>query len=205
MLAAGSGLIVVSLTGCSTGEPEAGRPHFVMVYDQAKCVGCGECKAACIEANGLPEGQPRVLLERSPLEERHYIRVSCQQCVNSPCVKVCPTKACHHDPKTGIVTMDPDRCVGCKYCIAACPYNARFINEKTKTAENCDFCLKSRLSKGELPACVARCRYHALAFGDLNDPKSLVSRLVANKDTVRVRPWLGTDPSLRYIPVKKGG
>ena len=177
-----------------------------MVFDQNKCVGCGECKHACNETNHLPPGRSRVILQRMPGPERHYIRVSCQQCEDSPCVKVCPTGACHHDPATGIVTMNTDRCVGCKYCIAACPYNARYINEETKVADNCDFCLHSKkLDQGELPGCVARCRFHALAFGDLNDPKSYVSLLLKAMDTVRIRPWLGTEPTLRYIPVVKTG
>jgi protein NrfC len=149
-------------------------------------------------------------LERqSPLDaapgSRKYIRVSCQQCQDAPCVRVCPTGAACRDAKTGIVTMDESKCVGCKYCIAACPYNVRFINKETKVAENCDFCLKTKLSKGEDPACVQACRHDALIFGDVNDPNSYVGKLLAVKDTVRIRPHLGTDPSLRYIPIVKQG
>lgn len=107
---------------------------------------------------------------------------------------------------SGRFTMNTDRCVGCKYCIAACPYNARWINPETKVADNCDFCLHSKnLAAGELPGCVAHCRFHALSFGDLNDPNSFVSKLLKAKDTVRIRPWLGTEPTLRYIPVVKTG
>lgn len=208
-----------------TTPSERRRPHYAMVFDQTKCVGCGDCQTACHETNHLPEGQARLLMERiskphrligkepcphcGKLEacdcERRYIRVSCQQCEDAPCVTVCPTGAAHHDPITGIVTMDPDRCVGCKYCIVACPYNARFINEETKVADNCDFCLHTRLAKGESPACVASCKYDALVFGDINDPYSYISRLLKVKDTVRIRPELGTEPSLRYIPVVKKG
>ena len=134
---AGAGsLVLVSLGGCGSSQVrQPGTPHYGMVFDQNKCVGCGECKHACNETNHLPPGRSRVILQRMPGPERHYIRVSCQQCEDSPCVKVCPTGACHHDPATGIVTMNTDRCVGCKYCIAACPYNARYINEETKVAE----------------------------------------------------------------------
>ncbi len=302
-----------------TTPSERRRPHYAMVFDQTKCVGCGDCQTACHETNHLPEGQARLLMERiskphrvigkepcphcgkleacdcerryirvscqqcedapcvtvcptgaahhDPITgivtmdpdrleacdcERRYIRVSCQQCEDAPCVTVCPTGAAHHDPITGIVTMDPDRCVGCKYCIVACPYNARFINEETKVADNCDFCLHTRLAKGESPACVASCKYDAycivacpynarfineetkvadncdfclhtrlakgespacvasckydaLVFGDINDPYSYISRLLKVKDTVRIRPELGTEPSLRYIPVVKKG
>ena len=207
LLTAGAGgLAVLSLGGCSSDQTGEGRrPDFVMVFDQNKCVGCGECKRACNETNHLPAGRSRVILQRMKGPERRYIRVSCQQCKDSPCVKVCPTGACHHDPDTGIVTMKTDICVGCKYCIAACPYNARYINSDTKTADNCDFCLRTRLSKGELPGCVERCRYHALAFGDASDPSSYVARLLAVRETVRIRPWLGTEPRLRYVPAPKPG
>ena len=143
--------------------------------------------------------------KRGYAADRRYVRVSCQQCSDAPCVTVCPTGAAHRDPKTGIVTMYADKCVGCKYCIVACPYNARFINEETKVADNCDFCLHTRPEKGQQPACVEACKYDALVFGDLNDPNSYINKLLAVKDSVRIRPELGTEPSLRYIPIVKQG
>ena len=91
----------------------------------------------------------------------------------------------------------------CKYCIVACPYNVRYIREDTGAADHCNFCLDTRLQKGEDPACVSACRYDALVFGDVNDPKAFVTKLLDFKDSVRVRPQLGTKPSLRYIPLKK--
>ena len=117
------------------------------------------------------------------------------------CYNTCPAGAIRF---VGLeYAIDPDKCVGCKYCIAACPYNVRFINPQTRVAENCDFCLHTKLAKGEDPACVSKCRYGALAFGDLNDPNSYVAKLLDVKDAVRVRTYLGTEPSLRYIPVMK--
>ena len=143
-------LFVLTLAGCSekkdtpaksgtaAGLKQASaKPHYVMVFDQNKCVGCGECKEACAETNKTPAGVFRLALERQngrepgtacpycgkiePCDcERKYVRVSCQQCLDAPCVRVCPTQAAHRDPETNIVTMDPDKCVGCKYCIAAC-------------------------------------------------------------------------------------
>ena len=186
------------------------KPRFAMIFDQNKCVGCGACKEACSETNHVPVGQLRMTLERqSPLDgtpgNRKYVRVSCQQCSEPPCVRVCPTGAAHIDPVTNIVTMDNSRCVGCKYCIAACPYNVRYINSETKVADNCDFCLKTKLANGEEPACVQACRHGALYFGDVNDPQSIISRLLRVKDTVRIRPHLGTEPSLRYVTVQKEG
>ncbi|MGI2260441.1 4Fe-4S dicluster domain-containing protein [Shewanella sp. GXUN23E] len=215
-------LLVAPLGGPSAQETgEGNQPHYVMVFDQNKCVGCGDCKLACNKVNELPEGVSRVLLEQQSgrIEgqpcphcgkmdcdcERRFVRVSCQQCKNAPCVAVCPTGAAHRDPRTGIVTMDTSKCAGCKYCITACPYNARFIDTNTDAASNCDFCLHTKLTRGELPACVQACRYDALVFGDANDPNSYVSRLLAVKDSVRIKAYLGTEPSLRYIPIVKLG
>lgn len=192
------------------GNVSGYKARFAMIFDQNKCVGCGACKEACSETNHVPAGQLRMTLERqSPLDRtpgnRKYVRVSCQQCSEPPCVRVCPTGAAHIDPATNIVTMDNSRCVGCKYCIAACPYNVRYINSETKVADNCDFCLKTKLANGEEPACVQACRHGALYFGDVNDPQSIISRLLRVKDTVRIRPHLGTEPSLRYVTVQKEG
>ncbi len=213
---AGAGsLVLVSLGGCGSSQVrQPGTPHYGMVFDQNKCVGCRDCRIACNETNKLPKGVTRLLLElqddkiegkRGYAADRRYVRVSCQQCSDAPCVTVCPTGAAHRDPKTGIVTMYADKCVGCKYCIVACPYNARFINEETKVADNCDFCLHTRFEKGQQPACVEACKYDALVFGDLNDPNSYINKLLAVKDSVRIRPELGTEPSLRYIPIVKQG
>lgn len=213
---AGAGsLVLVSLGGCGSSQVrQPGTPHYGMVFDQNKCVGCRDCRIACNETNKLPKGVTRLLLElqddkiegkRGYAADRRYVRVSCQQCSDAPCVTVCPTGAAHRDPKTGIVTMYADKCVGCKYCIVACPYNARFINEETKVADNCDFCLHTRLEKGQQPACGEACKYDALVFGDLNDPNSYINKLLAVKDSVRIRPELGTEPSLRYIPIVKQG
>ena len=206
LTAAAGGLVVISLGGCTSDTVDGKkRPHYVMVFDQNKCVGCGECKEACAETNKTPAGVFRLALERQngrepgtacpycgkiePCDcERKYVRVSCQQCLDAPCVRVCPTQAAHRDPETNIVTMNTDRCVGCKYCIAACPYNARWINPETKVADNCDFCLHSKnLAAGELPGCVAHCRFHALSFGDLNDPNSFVSKLLKAKGMRQIR------------------
>ncbi|MCD8340117.1 MAG: 4Fe-4S binding protein [Burkholderiales bacterium] len=221
-------LAVLSLTACddkkdpktATKADGTPRPHYAMVYDQNKCIGCGLCKTACNETNHLPPGRSRLLLElqRNPKQpepdaskpesyarERRYVRVSCQQCQDAPCIRVCPTGAATRDKDTGIVTMNTDRCVGCKYCIAACPYNARYINPETHVADHCNFCLNTRLVNGEDPGCVSACRHGALWFGDENDPDSYVARLLDVKDTVRVRPELGTSPSLHYIPKKTAG
>lgn len=180
-----------------------------MIFDQNKCVGCSDCEVACRKVNEVPQGQVRLYVENKtdpakPMEKK-YVRVSCQQCEDAPCVAVCPSKACHRDAKTGIVTMNPDDCIACKYCIVACPYDVRFINKKTKAAENCNFCLNTNLAKGHEPACVEACKYKALVFGDLNDESSYINQILQVKDAVRMKPTFGTKPSLRYIPVVKVG
>lgn len=218
--------ILMAPLGCSSVKDKgdnAYQPRYVMVFDQNKCVGCGDCKLACNKINDLPDGKSKVLIEEQSARvegeacphcgkidvdcgcQRKFVRVSCQQCKSAPCVAVCPTGAAHKDPVTGIVTMDDSKCAGCKYCIGACPYNARFINKNTDVADNCDFCLEAKLKKGELPACVNACKYDALIFGDANDPQSFVSKLLAVKDSVRIKAHLGTEPSLRYIPIVKLG
>lgn len=130
-------LVLLSLGGCNKPDENKGaiktsagsdsgqaKPHYAMVFDQNKCIGCGLCKEACNETNKLPKGVSRLVLERQTTHvpgtacpicgklegcdcERVYVRVSCQQCQDAPCVRVCPTGAAHRDPKTGIVTMDP--------------------------------------------------------------------------------------------------
>ena len=186
---------------------ESHVPHWGMVIDLAKCVGCDSCTVACKAENRTPPGVTyNVVLEQEtgayPNVRIEAIPRPCMQCENPACVSVCPVSATYRGDD-GIVVIDADRCIGCKYCIAACPYNVRFINPQTRVAENCDFCLHTKLAKGEDPACVSKCRYGALAFGDLNDPNSYVAKLLDVKDAVRVRPYLGTEPSLRYIPVMK--
>ena len=200
-----------ALTGCGakpTGE-DAKRPNFGMIFDQNKCVGCTDCEIACKKVNLVPQGQVRLYIQdktdQNSRLDRRFVRVSCQQCVEAPCVNVCPTNACHKDEKTGITTTNADDCIACKYCIVACPYDVRFINNKTHAAESCNFCLDTNLAQSKEPACVEACRYDALVFGDLNDENSHISQLLKIKDSLRMRPECGTKPSLRYIPAVKMG
>lgn len=188
---------------------EKKKPHYGMIFDQTKCVGCAECEEACSKVNLVPKGQHRLFVEDqtnpNDIMDKKFMRVSCQQCVDSPCTQVCPTKACHKDSITDIVTMDTDLCIGCKYCIVACPYDVRFINEKTHAAENCNFCNNTNLADGKEPACVESCKYDALVFGDLNDENAYMNKILNVKDAVRLKPGFGTKPSLRYIPLVKTG
>ncbi len=195
--------------GVSEDKKETKKPHYGMIFDQNKCVGCTDCELACQKVNLVPKGQHRLYVEDKTDEknprERRFVRVSCQQCEDAPCVSACPTKASCRDSITNIVTMNTDDCIGCKYCVVACPYDVRFINEETKAAENCNFCVDTNLKNGKNPACEEACKYDALVFGDLNDENSYISKLLKVKDSLRMKPEFGTKPSLRYIPVVKLG
>ena len=144
------------------------------------------------------------------------IMVLCNHCTSPPCVRVCPTKATFKDPKTGIVKMDYHRCIGCRFCMAGCPYGARSFNfrdpiphiktelnmeyptRERGVVEKCSFCTE-RLARGLLPACVEACRHGALTFGDITDPESNVRKLLAESYTIQRKPELGTGPNIYYI------
>jgi molybdopterin-containing oxidoreductase family iron-sulfur binding subunit len=148
------------------------------------------------------------------------VLVLCNHCENPPCVRACPTKATFKRESDGIVLMDFHRCIGCRFCMAACPFGARsfnfrdprpFIAEVNKkfptrmkgVVEKCNFCAE-RLAVGEMPACVDASG-GAIAFGDLADPKSEVRDLLKNNFTIRRKPELGTEPSVYYIVASAAG
>ena len=122
--------------------------RYGMVHDESLCIGCTACMDACREVNKVPDGVSRLTIIRSepqgefPDVKYRFFRKSCQHCDHAPCVDVCPTGASFRDAASGIVDVNPDLCVGCQYCIAACPYRVRFIHPVTKTADKCDFCRK---------------------------------------------------------------
>lgn len=178
--------------------------QYAMVVQVAKCIGCQACTVACKFQNNVPEGQYRTItpaigpIGTYPNLKMTFEKEACQMCSNTPCVKVCPTKASYVN-EDGVVLIDANKCVGCKYCMTACPYHARFINEETGAADKCTFCYEDRVSKGNKPACVTTCVGGALSFGDLNDPTSDVAKLLAKyKHEVR-KPEFGTKPNVYYI------
>jgi molybdopterin-containing oxidoreductase family iron-sulfur binding subunit len=205
-----------------------------MAVDARKCPpGCRDCITACHLAHNVPDfGNPKddvhwIGLERVdhvfPAEAhprlpesitRLPVPVLCNHCENPPCVRVCPTQATFKRPD-GIVMMDYHRCIGCRFCMAACPYGSRSMNYRdprpfirkinpafpTRTrgvVEKCNFC-EERLARGILPACVIACKDKALAFGDLEDSGSDVRRLLDGRFSIRRRPELGTGPQVYYI------
>lgn len=184
--------------------------RYGMVYNSNTCIGCQACAIACRASNRVPDGvsrlQVRIIGPKGtyPNLTMDFERKSCVQCENSPCISVCPTGASYKNAD-GVVMIDKKKCVGCKYCLVACPYQARFINPTTGMAEKCDFCYESRTSKGEKPACAAGCPMSAITFGDMNDSKSEVRQVLNKQRAVRPKEHLGTKPQVLSIPNWRGG
>ncbi|MBP1764694.1 MAG: polysulfide reductase chain [Firmicutes bacterium] len=184
--------------------------RYGMVYDSNKCIGCQSCSIACRAENKVPDGVSRLQVWMEgprgefPKLTMDFHRQSCVMCEQAPCVPVCPTGASYVN-KDGVTMVDTKKCVGCKYCIVACPYQARFVNPQTGAADKCTFCYETRVSQGMLPACVSSCPTNALTFGDLNDAQSEVRTTLEKQYTVKPKEHLGTKPKLRTIPNWRGG
>ncbi|MBI4336310.1 MAG: 4Fe-4S dicluster domain-containing protein [Chloroflexi bacterium] len=131
-----------------------------------------------------------------------FVPKLCNQCEDPPCVPVCPVSATFQT-EDGIVLVDAKRCIGCKYCIMACPYGARYLHNGTRTVDKCTWCYH-RITKGLPPACVEVCPVEARLFGDLNDPESPVRKLLKEKMTQVLRPETGTKPRVRYLGLQEG-
>lgn len=179
--------------------------RFAIVLDTRKCIDCKACTVACKAENDVPLGRNNYrnwvteeeLRGVYPNLGQSFTPGQCNQCANPPCNSVCPTGATGITDG-GIVTVDRKKCIGCKYCMLACPYDARFYNEETGVIDKCTFCIQ-RLAVGRIPACVETCPTKVRVFGDLNDPHSEVTLLLAkNRHTVQ-KAELGTKPFLFYI------
>jgi Fe-S-cluster-containing dehydrogenase component/formate-dependent nitrite reductase membrane component NrfD len=175
--------------------------RWVKVLDQTRCIGCHACTTACKSENEVPIGVTRTYVKSVdigtfPSVRRAFQVTRCNQCERAPCVTACPTRAMYRRAD-GIVDFDKRLCIGCKACIAACPYDAIFINPEDLSAEKCNFCAH-RLDIGLEPACVVVCPTEAISVGDLNDPGSKVARIVGGEQTQVRRPEVGTRPGVFY-------
>jgi tetrathionate reductase subunit B len=182
------------------------KVRYGMVIDLRKCMGCNTCSVSCKVENDVPPGVFRSwvkVVEKGtyPNVRRSFLPVLCNNCENPICLQNCPVKATWQR-EDGIVIVDPHRCIGCKYCIASCPYNVRHINPIRKIVQKCTFC-HHRVDAGLQPACVESCPPGARIFGDLNDPDSEISKLLAENATQVLKPEMGTDPRVFYIAADK--
>jgi Fe-S-cluster-containing dehydrogenase component len=211
--------------------------HWGMVIDLDKCIGCQYCQRACSATNDVAPDKPWniVVAEKTTTGNTFFFSRPCLHCKNAPCVEVCPVKATYHR-EDGLVVMDYNRCIGCRYCEVACPYDARKFNWEPRTDKNeniptwgiaevprrargvvekCTFCIQ-RIDEGLIrglepgkdreatPACVNICPVGARTFGNLKDPTSNISKVVAADPVFRLRDDLGTEASVYYIPPKEG-
>ncbi|KKM91346.1 hypothetical protein LCGC14_1229430 [marine sediment metagenome] len=223
------------------------RPGVKFGYglDLSRCIGCRRCVYACTRENNqsrdpqvhwitvlefeqgakfvtnLEEADKYYAPETVPEEGKFYMPVQCQQCENPPCVKVCPVRATWKE-KDGIIVVDYNWCIGCRYCMAACPYGARRFNwgaprilrEEINTethylgnrpryvgiVEKCTFCIqRTRGNPGKYPACVEICPVGARKFGNLLDPDSEISYLIRHKRVFRLKEELNTSPKFFYF------
>ncbi|MCB9879553.1 MAG: 4Fe-4S dicluster domain-containing protein [Planctomycetes bacterium] len=177
--------------------------QYGFVLDQRRCIGCHACTVACKSENEVPIGDFRTWVKYTevgsfPQVKRHFAVLRCNQCTAAPCVTICPVTALHKRPD-GIVDLDKDVCIGCKACMQACPYDALYLNEETGGAEKCHFCAH-RVEQGLKPACEVVCPETAIVSGDLHDPDSPASKLLATVPGAKVRrPEQGTSPNVFYL------
>jgi len=176
--------------------------NYGFVIDNRKCIGCHACTVACKSEHDVPVGVNRTwvkYVEKGlyPNTRRTFSVNRCNHCADAPCVKICPVGALYMRDD-GIVDFDNRRCVGCKACTQACPYNAIYIDPETRTTAKCNYCAH-RIDIGLNPACVNVCPEQAIIGGDINDPASEISMLIARKQVQVRKPEKGTLPKLFYI------
>ena len=205
--------------GRAPTEPASSKVRWGMLVDLNRCASdCDACVTACDKENGLPAEKTATSaqwIRKVELKDmRGQVRslpMMCQHCAEPPCVDVCPTGA-SFKRADGIVLVDRHSCIGCRYCVMACPYGARsFVHEPVTNqkpdvprgkgcVESCTLCVQ-RIDRDRIPACVEACAaegHKALLFGDLNDPKSEIARRIAAVAATQVRADLRLDTAVRY-------
>ena len=227
--AAGSPPVTGTETGGAKAPTETPTPRsYGMGIQVDKCIGCGRCVEACkaendvlrepyyfrtwveryvFDSNGnvtvdCPEGGIRgfgPLDEKADVFRSFFVPKLCNHCKNPPCVQVCPVGATF-TTQDGVVLVDKDYCIGCRYCIQACPYGARYLDPRTKTADKCTFCYH-RLQRGLRPACVEACPTQARIFGEVDVKTSPLTRLKRMQHVQILKPHLNTEPQVFYTGI----
>jgi Fe-S-cluster-containing dehydrogenase component/formate-dependent nitrite reductase membrane component NrfD len=180
--------------------------RYGFAIDQRTCIGCHACTVACKTEHQIPVGQFRTWVKyidqgEWPSSTRAFGVMRCNHCSDAPCVSICPTKALFKRDD-GIVDFDSARCIGCKSCMQACPYDAIYIDEDTHTAAKCNFCAH-RVDDGLAPACVVVCPTRSIWAGDLDDPTSGIAQLVATHPTAVRAPEQDTGPNVFYLGAER--
>ncbi|MEL6821514.1 MAG: 4Fe-4S dicluster domain-containing protein [Calditrichota bacterium] len=176
--------------------------NFGFIIDNRKCIGCHACTVACKSEHDVPIGVNRTWVKyiekgQYPNTRRLFSVMRCNHCEDAPCVDICPTQALY-TREDGIVDFDNRRCIGCKSCMQACPYDALYIDPETHTAAKCNYC-SHRTDIGLEPACVNVCPEHAIISGDMDNPNSEISQLLATEQVTARKIEKGTKPKLYYI------
>ncbi|MFU8853331.1 4Fe-4S dicluster domain-containing protein [Micromonospora sp. SL1-18] len=176
--------------------------RYGFAIDQRTCIGCHACTVACKTEHEVPVGQFRTWVKYVdsgifPDTTRSFGVMRCNHCTDAPCVKICPTQALYKRDD-GIVDFDNERCIGCKGCMQACPYDAIYIDADTHTAAKCNMCAH-RVDNDMEPACVVVCPTHSIWVGDLDDPTSGIAKLVSTHETAVRSPEQNTSPNVFYL------
>ena len=184
------------------------KKRYGFVIDISRCIDCRACLVSCSVENSVPMHHTRIWVKDLGIQgafpelSRTFVPYNCMHCENPPCTEVCVSGATYKDPEHGLVLVDQEACIGCGFCVDACPYNARYLDETRGVVDKCNGCIQ-RVEQGQKPACVSTCVGGARLFGDFNDPDSEVSIALKNAKSIQrldyEKDGHDTDPNVYFI------